>query len=143
MNFLVPSSWERRKRNSLQKSTADFTWFTGTFSWQCKRAARHTCDLFCCAAQCGRESLAIRCESNAPTCEQKSYKCWPGPSAEMYQGFLLYKFWRILPGFSWRIFLGTFSHKNEEKRSGDKICEKIRRLKNKNPRKICSAKIRP
>ena len=46
-------------------------------------------------------------------------------------------------GFSWRIFLGTFSHKNEEKKSGDKIREKIRRLKNKNPRKIRSAKIRP
>ena len=26
--------------------------------------------------------------------------------------------------FSWRIFLGTVSHKNEEKKSGDKIREK-------------------
>ena len=33
-------------------------------------------------------------------------------------------------GFSWRIFLGTFSHKNEGKKSGEKIREKIRRLKN-------------
>ena len=46
-------------------------------------------------------------------------------------------------GFSWRIFLGTFSHKNEEKKSGDKIREKIRRPKNKNPRKIRSAKNPP
>ena len=34
-------------------------------------------------------------------------------------------------GFSWRIFLGTFSHKNEEKKSGDEIREKIRRPKKK------------
>ena len=27
-------------------------------------------------------------------------------------------------GFSWRIFLGTFSHKNEEKKSGEKIRER-------------------
>ena len=46
-------------------------------------------------------------------------------------------------GFSWRIFLGTFSHKNEEKKSGEKIREKIRRLKNKNPRKIHSAEAGP
>ena len=36
-----------------------------------------------------------------------------------------------------------FSHKNEEKKSGEKIREKIRRLKNKNPRKIRSAESRP
>ena len=30
---------------------------------------------------------------------------WPGPSAEMCRGFLLYKFWRIFPG----IFLEDFS----------------------------------
>ena len=30
---------------------------------------------------------------------------WPGPSAETCRGFLLYKFWRILPG----IFLEDFS----------------------------------
>ena len=32
-------------------------------------------------------------------------KGWPGPSAEMCRGFLLCKFWRILPG----IFLEDFS----------------------------------
>ena len=32
---------------------------------------------------------------------------WPGPSAEMCQGFLLHTFWRILPG----IFLEDFSGK--------------------------------
>ena len=42
-------------------------------------------------------------------------------------------------GFFWALF----SHKNEEKKSGDKIREKIRRLKNKHPREIRSAEIRP
>ena len=67
--------------------------------------------------------------------------CWPGPSAESCRGFLLYRFWRILPG----IFLEDFSvhffpHINEEIKSGDKIREEIRRNKNENPRKIRSAK---
>ena len=49
---------------------------------------------------------------------------WPGPSAEMCRGFLLYNFWRILPG----IFLEDFSgHFFPQKRG-----EKIRR---RNPRK--------
>ena len=30
---------------------------------------------------------------------------------------MLYKFWRIFAGISWRIFLGTFFHKNEDKPS--------------------------
>ena len=68
---------------------------------------------------------------------------WPGPSADMCRGFLLYKFWRILPGNFPGGFFWAFSHKNEEKKSGDKIRDKIRRLKNINPRKIRSAKIRP
>ena len=42
-------------------------------------------------------------------------------------------------GFFWALF----PHKNEEKKSGEKIREKIRWPKNKNPRKIRSAKIRP
>ena len=41
------------------------------------------------------------------------------------------------------ITLGTFSHKNAEKKSGEEIPEKIRRSKKKNPQKICFAKIRP
>ena len=60
----------------------------------------------------------------------------PGPSAETCRGLLLYKFWRILLGFSWRILSGhffPFSHKNEEKKSGNKIREKIRRPPTKNP----------
>ena len=40
-------------------------------------------------------------------------------------------------------FSGHFSHKKEEKKSGDKIREKIRRPKDKNPRKIRSAKSDP
>ena len=62
---------------------------------------------------------------------------WPGPSAESCGGLLLYKFWRILLG----IFLDDcsvgFFHQNEEKESGDKISEEIRRLK-KSPRNIRS-----
>ena len=58
-------------------------------------------------------------------------------------GFLLYKFWRIFPGIFLEDFSGHFFHKNEEKKSGEKIREKIRRLKNKNPRKIRSAESRP
>ena len=49
---------------------------------------------------------------------------FPGLSAEMFRLFLLYQFWRILPG----IFLGTFSHKtrqirrqNQRKNPGWKI----------------------
>ena len=69
---------------------------------------------------------------------------WAGPSAEMCVGDLCcINFGGFCRGFSWRIFLGTFSHKNEEKKSGEKIREKIRWLKNKNPRKIRSAKNRP
>ena len=62
-------------------------------------------------------------------------KIWPGPSAESCRGFCCINFGGFCRGFSWRIFLGTFSHKNE-KTSGDKIREKIRRPKNKNSRKI-------
>ena len=58
-------------------------------------------------------------------------------------GFLLYKFWRIFPGIFLEDFSGHFFPQNEEKKSGEKIREKIRRLKNKNPRKIRSAKSRP
>ena len=52
-------------------------------------------------------------------------------SAEMRRGFWLYRFCR---GFSWRIVLQTFSHKNDDNKSGDKI----RRPKHK----IGSAKTR-
>ena len=47
-------------------------------------------------------------------------------------------------GFSWRIFLGTFSHKNEEefKFRRQNPRKNDRRPKNKNPRKIRSAKNR-
>ena len=86
-------------------------------------------------------------------------RCWgpPKPRLEMAQSyfapgnlcrnvledFCCINFGGFSRGFSWRIFLGTFSHKNEEKKSGEKIREKIRRLKNKNPRKIRSAESRP
>ena len=67
----------------------------------------------------------------------------PAPLQKVVGDFCSISFGGFCRGFSWRIFLGTFSHKNEEKKSGDKIREKIRRVKNKNPRKIRSAKIRP
>ena len=67
----------------------------------------------------------------------------PAPLQKCVGDFCCINFGGFCRGFSWRIFLGTFSHKNEEKISGDKIREKIRRLKNKNPRKIRPAKNRP
>ena len=67
----------------------------------------------------------------------------PAPLQKCVGNFCCINFGGFCRGFSWRIFLGTFSHKNEEKKSGDKICEKIRRPKNKNPRKIRSAENQP
>ena len=64
----------------------------------------------------------------------------PAPLQKCVGDFCCIKFGGFCRGFSWRIFLGTFSHKNEEKKSGEKIREKIRRPKNENPRKISSAK---
>ena len=74
--------------------------------------------------------------------DKGSGRYWPlAPPAESCRGFLLYKFWRTLAGiFLEDLFWALFPHKNEEQKSGDKIREKIRRLKNKNPRKIRSAK---
>ena len=81
------------------------------------------------------------------TCKQTAGKkhrnVAPANLQKCVGGFLLYKIWRIFPGIFLEDFLGTFSHKNEEKKSGQKIREKIRRLKNKNPRKIRSAESRP
>ena len=37
---------------------------------------------------------------------------------------MLYKFWRIFPGIFLEDFSGHFSHKNEEKKTGEKIREK-------------------
>ena len=63
-------------------------------------------------------------------------RSWPGPSAEnlMRRGFLLYKFWGILPGIFLEDFSGHFFPQNEKnpatksvKKSGGpkiKICEK-------------------
>ena len=65
------------------------------------------------------------------------------PLQKIVGDFCCINFGGFCRGFSWRIFLGTFSHKNEEKKSGDKIRDKIRRLKKYNPREIRSAKNRP
>ena len=62
------------------------------------------------------------------------------------EDFCCIKFGGFSRGFSWRIFLDTFSHKNEEKnpvrKSAKKKKKKIQRLKNKNPRQIRSAESR-
>ena len=61
----------------------------------------------------------------------EKWENWPenGPKMETSFGlaplqkivgdFCCIKFGGFCRGFSWRIFLGTFSHKNEEKKSGD------------------------
>ena len=69
---------------------------------------------------------ALACSTPSPSpgcCKRRSAKGWPGPSTETCQGFLLYKFWRILPGILLEDFSGHFSHKNEKK-SRDKIRKK-------------------
>ena len=53
-----------------------------------------------------RSSLG-QCFGN-PNPYNLSKKYWPGPSAEMCRGFLLYKFWKILPGILLEDFSGHF-----------------------------------
>ena len=60
------------------------------------------------------------------------------PLCRNVSGILVVYIWEdFAGGFFWALF----SHKSKETKSGDKIREKIRRPKNKNPRIICSAKI--
>ena len=62
-------------------------------------------------------------------------KLGPAPLEEKCVGeFCCINFGGFCWGFSWRIFLGTSSHKKEEKKSGDKIRAKTQRPKYKNPR---------
>ena len=56
--------------------------------------------------------------------ESQVQKLGPDPLQKCVEDFCCINFGGFCRGFSWRIFLGTFSHKNEEK--------KIRR---ENPRK--------
>ena len=42
---------------------------------------------------------------------------WPGPSAEMYRGFLLHNFWRILPGIFLEDFSGHFFPQKNRRRN--------------------------
>ena len=69
-----------------------------------------------------------------PTQRAWPYQNWPSSSAEMCRGFCCANFEGFCRGFSSRIYLCTFPHKNEENKSGDKIRKQIRRPKNKNPR---------
>ena len=63
-------------------------------------------------------------------CVQPSkFKVDPAPLQKCVGDFCCINFGGCCWGFSWRIFLGTFSDKNEEKKSGEKKSgEKIRRL---------------
>ena len=67
-------------------------------------------------------------------------KSCPGPSAEVCWRIFVVS---IFPGIFLEDFSGHFSHKNEEKKTGEKIREKNPRLKNKDPRKIRSAESQP
>ena len=53
---------------------------------------------------------------------KQANKRWPGPSAEMCQGFL-YKIWRILPEIFLEDFSGHFFPPKCGKKNGDKIRE--------------------
>ena len=48
----------------------------------------------------------------------------PAPLQKVVGDFCCISFGGFCRGFSWRIFLGTFSHKNEEKKCGDKSAKK-------------------
>ena len=67
----------------------------------------------------------------------------PAPVQKCVGDFCGINFGGFCREFSWRIFWALFPTKMRENKSGDKIRKKIRRPKNKNPRKIRSAKIRP
>ena len=96
----------------------------------------------CCSAAFGQnevrtaEKRMLQCNF----CGAAFRKLGLAPLQKIVGDFCCIKFGGFCRGFSWRIFLGTFAHKNEEKKSGDKIRDKIRRLKNKNPLEIRSAK---
>ena len=72
----------------------------------------------------------------------KNAKIDPARLQKCVGDFSVFDFGGFCRGFSWRIFWGTFSHENEKK-SGDKIREEIRRLKKKTLRKIRSAENQP
>ena len=61
------------------------------------------------------------------------------PLCRNVSGILTYTFWRTLPGVLLEDFSGTFPHKHEEKKSGDRIREKksgeskIKKIRETNP----------
>ena len=76
---------------------------------------------------------------NAP-----KWKILPRPICRnVLEDFCCINFGGFFRGFSWRIFLALFPTKMRRKKSGEKIREKIRRPKKRNPRKIRSAESRP
>ena len=67
----------------------------------------------------------------------------PAPLQKCAGDFCCIAFARFCRGYSWRTFLSTFFPQRQENESGDKIGEKIRRLNNRNPRKIVLPKTDP
>ena len=67
----------------------------------------------------------------------------PAPLQKCVGAFCCVNFGGFCRDFPGGFFLGTFSHKNEEKKSGDKSPKESGGPKIKNPRKIRSAKNRP
>ena len=57
---------------------------------------------------------------------RSSPNSWPGPSANISRGFLLYNFRRFLPGIFPEDSCGHFSHKHQEKEPGEKIATQTR-----------------
>ena len=86
-----------------------------------------------------RRGTAVRVKRGPGKRRNSCAIAWPGPSAEMCRGFLLKNFWGFCQGFSWRIFLGTFSHKNDEKKSAKKSAKQSGGPK----RKICEKSVLP
>ena len=73
-----------------------------------------------------------------PGISDKTAKLVPDTLQKYVRDFCCANFGGFCRGLSWRIFLCTFSHKKEEKKTGDKSVKQIHRAENINPRKIRS-----
>ena len=88
--------------------------------------------IFCAEARFSPEGLNLK----------KTFLGLP-PLQKCVRDFCCINFGGFCRELSWRIFLGTFSHNNEKIVRQQNPREKIRRLENKNPRRVRSAKNRP
>ena len=73
-------------------------------------------------ARFNKASPILSRESFSATGVKCQYLPW-AIGRNVLEDFCCINFGGFSRGFSWRIFLGTFSHKNEEKKSGEKIRE--------------------